>query len=337
MKKAVLFETQGQPGESKVRCILCSHRCILSDGKTGICRVRKNIEGTLYSLNYHKVAATHADPIEKKPLYHFMPGSVAYSVATMGCNFSCTFCQNHSLSVIPSERLIYGESISPEQLVAQALHHGSKSISYTYSEPTIYFELMLETAKLAREQGLKNNMVTNGYMSKEALDMIEPYLHGANVDLKAWSESFYKKYTGARMQPVTETIRRMKEKGIWVEVTTLMIPGLNDDPEELKQLIAFMLDIDENMPWHVSRFYPQYKMDNRPPTKPDAIFDILDTARRMGLNYLYAGNVASDRFADTRCPNCDTLLIQRSGYFTEIIDLTENTCASCGHTIAGVF
>lgn len=337
MQKALLFESHGKPDELKVRCLLCAHHCILGEGQAGVCGVRKNRGGTLYSLNYDKVAATHNDPIEKKPLYHFLPGSTSYSLAAMGCNFSCKFCQNSSLSEVRSERHIDGDAISPVQLVASALDYGAQSISYTYSEPTVYFELMLETAQLAHQQGLKNNMVTNGFMSVEALEMIGPYLDAANVDLKAYSDLFYKTWCGGRMEPVKETIRGMKARGVWVEVTTLMIPGLNDNREELKQLIGFMLEVDENMPWHVSRFYPQHRLMDRGPTSPAAIFSILETAREMGLKYVYAGNVASDKFSDTRCPGCGALLIQRNGYYTRIIDLKGSQCGSCQYPVAGVF
>jgi pyruvate formate lyase activating enzyme len=337
MKPALLYEKYEKGGAHKVRCLLCPHHCILGDNQVGICKVRQNLKGELYSLSYDRVAATHSDPIEKKPLYHFLPASTSFSIATMGCNFQCTFCQNHSLSRVEDAGKLYGESISPGQLVKTALRSRAQSISYTYTEPTIYFELMLETAKLARDSGIKNVMVTNGYMSSEALEMIAPYMDGANVDLKAFTEDFYKKYCAARLEPVLDTIKTMKQKGIWVEVTTLLIPGLNSDREELKQLISFILGVDETIPWHVSRFYPQYKLTDIPPTDPGTISDILETAKEMGLQYLYAGNVSSAKWENTYCPQCSTLLIERQGYFTRILDLSNGKCGSCNHSIPGVW
>jgi len=339
MKQALLTEQIDIGGEKKVRCKLCAHGCVIAEGKLGVCRVRKNIDGRLFSLNFDRVAAIHDDPIEKKPLYHFLPGSSSFSLAAMGCNFSCAFCQNSSLSVVSGEEQIYGRPISPEQLVAAARQSGCLSISYTYSEPTIYFELMLETAKLAHAEGISNVMVTNGYMSIEALEVIAPYLDAANVDLKAFTDIFYKQYCGAHLAPVLKTIREMRKRGIWVEVTTLMIPGLNDDAGELEQLIAFILEVDENMPWHVSLFYPQHRLTDIPPSSPSAIFRTLEIAKQKGLKYLYGGNVASRQWSDTHCPNCKALLIERNGYDTRLsgLDTMNGKCRSCGHAIAGVW
>ncbi|MCP5105053.1 MAG: AmmeMemoRadiSam system radical SAM enzyme, partial [bacterium] len=265
------------------------------------------------------------------------PISTSFSVATMGCNFKCSFCQNHSLSVVQSEARVFGEKIPPEELVETALRYDSQSISYTYSEPTIYFELMLETAKLAKEQGLKNVMVTNGYMSAEALEMIAPFMDAANIDLKAFRDDFYKKNCGGTLAPVLDTIKAMKARGIWVELTTLLIPGLNTDEGEIKELISFILSVDENIPWHVSRFYPQHRLLDVPPTPTGSIFADLETGKEMGLNYVYAGNVADGHFAHTYCPACNTLLIERSGYYTRITNLVEGTCGNCGHSIPGVW
>lgn len=333
MKKALLFKKEGEV----VTCLLCAHRCRLKENRVGICGVRKNIDGELYSLNYHKVCATHADPIEKKPLYHFLPASVSFSVATMGCNFKCTFCQNNTLSVVNSENRIYGKKISPEELVETAVSYGSGSIAYTYSEPTIYYELMLETAKLAKDRGLKNVMVTNGYMSREALEKISPWLDGANIDLKAFSETFYKKYCGGTLAPVLDTIRGMKEHGIWIELTTLLIPGLNTDEDEINRLISFIGSVDTSIPWHVSRFFPQHRLLDIQPTPTGSIFTVLERAGEKGLQYVYAGNVADDRFAHTHCPACGTVIIERSGYSTRVLNLSDGNCGDCGHAVAGVW
>jgi pyruvate formate lyase activating enzyme len=334
MKPALLYEKVDQ---GKVKCLVCAHHCVINEGGLGVCRVRKNVKGELFSLNYDKVAATHPDPIEKKPLYHCLPASTSFSIAAMGCNFKCTFCQNHSLSVITAERQIYGKNISPEELVRQALTYDSKTIAYTYSEPTIYFELMLETARIARENGLKNVMVTNGYMSRESFDMMRPYLDAANIDLKAFSEDFYKTYSSARLAPVLETIKRMNESGVWVELTTLLIPGLNDDEAEIKQLIDFIVGVDENIPWHVSRFFPQYKLTDAPITPTGSIFHCLETAKVKGLRYLYGGNISGDEWSHTHCHNCGALLIERAGYYTRMINMTDGQCGNCQTRIPGIW
>jgi pyruvate formate lyase activating enzyme len=239
--------------------------------------------------------------------------------------------------VVQSETRIFGEPISPGELVGMAERYGSQSIAYTYSEPTIYFELMLETAKLAGEKGIKNIMVTNGYMSAEALEMMAPWLDAANIDLKAFTESFYKEYCNGRLAPVLETIKRMKERDIWVELTTLLIPGLNDDNGEIKELVSFIASVDDTIPWHVSRFFPQHHLLDVPPTPTGSIYDVLDIGKEMGLKYVYAGNVAGDEFAHTRCPSCHAVLIQRSGYYTRVLNLTNGKCGSCQQPIAGVW
>jgi pyruvate formate lyase activating enzyme len=332
--KAELFENGVQ---AQVICRLCAHQCRLAEGATGICRVRKNIGGVLYSLNSDHVAAIHIDPIEKKPLYHFLPGSSTFSIAAMGCNFSCRFCQNHELSMVNEENLIAGETVSPERLVQLALKSRAGSLSYTYTEPTVFFELMLETARLARRAGLKNVMVSNGYMSGQALSLLGPFLDAANIDLKAFNDRFYKKYCSARLGPVLETISAMHARGIWLEVTTLLIPGLNDDHEEIKGLIGFLLGLDAGLPWHVSRFFPQYQLQDVPQTSAAAIHGFLRLGAEMGLNYLYGGNLASDRWNDTHCPRCQEKLIRRLGYQTEILALQSGKCRSCGQEIPGVW
>lgn len=333
MKPALLTEILT---ENQVRCNLCAHRCKLAENKIGICGVRKNIDGVLFSLNYDRVAATHPDPIEKKPLYHCLPGSTSFSIATMGCNFSCKFCQNHTLAMVQNER-IFGEAITPEDLVATALSYDSRSIAYTYTEPTVYFELMLETAILARQEGLKNVMVTNGYMSPEALAEIQPYLDSANIDLKSYSDAFYKTYCGARLEPVKETIARMRDANIWVELTTLLIPGLNDSETEIREMTEFIARVDPGMPWHVSRFFPQHQLTNAAITPEDSIDHCLEIGKEIGIQYLYAGNIPGDRWSHTRCHQCGTLLIERSGYNTRVTNMDAGTCGNCTATIPGVW
>lgn len=334
MIKAELFE-KGR--DNQVTCRLCAHQCRLPEGATGICRVRKNIGGTLYSLNSDRVIAVHMDPIEKKPLYHFLPGSGSFSIAAMGCNFSCRFCQNHSISMVHDEQDISGEKVSPEQLVQSALDGRARSISYTYTEPTVFFELMLQTARLARQAGLKNVMVSNGYLTGQALAMLAPYLDAANIDLKAFSDDFYKRYCSARLKPVMESIAALKAGGVWLEITTLLIPGLNDDPEEIKRLISFLLEVDDRMPWHVSRFFPQHRLRHLPPTAEDSIHGFLRLGADMGLKYLYGGNLSADSWNDTICPHCRTKLIRRVGYQTAVLALQAGLCQTCGTEIPGVW
>lgn len=334
MKEALLYQ---QLPDKTVKCELCPNFCVIKSGKLGVCRVRKNIKGKLYSLNYDKVAAMHTDPIEKKPLYHFLPATPSFSISTMGCNFSCKFCQNHSLSMVEDENQIFGEKISPEQLITMALRSGSKSIAYTYTEPTIYFELMLETAKLARQSGLKNVMVTNGYMSEEAFNMIQPYLDAANIDLKAFSDRFYKKYCNSRLTPVLDTIKRMKKAGVWIELTTLLIPDLNSDKEEISELITFIVNLDNKIPWHVSRFFPHYYMLETAPTDINLIFEFLENAKKMGIQYLYAGNISAEKWANTYCIKCGSLLISRIGYTTTLKNISHGTCTQCGNHIPGIW
>ncbi len=322
---------------NKVKCFLCNQNCILKQGELSVCGVRKNINGTLYSLNYDKIAAINSDPIEKKPLYHFLPSSIAFSIATMGCNFKCKFCQNYTLSQVINENQIYGEKIEPEKIVQMAIDSGAKSIAYTYSEPTIFYELMFETAKIAKQVGLKNLMITNGYIGKEAFDKLRPYLDAANIDLKSFSDQFYRKYCAARLNPVLENIKRFKQSGLWVEVTTLVIPDLNSKEQEAEKIIDFILSIDENIPWHVSRFFPHYKFFDVAITKEDTIYEFLNSGKKIGLKYLYAGNIRSNKWENTYCPECGNLLIERNGYYTEIKGLKENRCNNCNTEIKGIW
>ena len=251
--------------EQQVHCLLCNHHCLIKEGKRGLCGVRENREGTLYSLVYARPIATHVDPIEKKPLFHFLPGSRSFSLATAGCNFRCLFCQNADISQLPQDQeKIPGEEVPPEDIVAAARQAGCHSIAYTYTEPTIFFEYAQDIAVLAEAQGLKNVFVTNGYMTTEALQSIHPLLHGANVDLKAFREAFYQKQCGAKLAPVLKTLKTMKKMGVWLEITTLIIPTLNDSKEELRELAAFILqELGPETPWHISRFHPDLSF-NRP-------------------------------------------------------------------------
>jgi pyruvate formate lyase activating enzyme len=335
MKEAYLYE-KGSKG--KVRCLLCNHRCLIADGKRGICCVRENKKEILYSLVYEKLISANVDPIEKKPFFHFLPGSKAFSIATVGCNFQCLHCQNHEISQLPQDKAtITGKEVSCEEIVAMAQKYNCVSISYTYTEPTIFFEYAYDTAKIAHQKGLKNNFVTNGYMTAEALDMIAPYLDGANVDLKAFSEEFYKKTCGAKLKPVLESIATMHDLGIWVEVTTLIIPTLNDSEEELRKIARFIHSLSPEIPWHVSAFYPTYKMLDKPRTSAETIRRGREIGLEEGLRYVYTGNIPGEEGENTACPHCNNILIKRWGYQIAENSISEGKCPHCGAPIAGVW
>lgn len=322
----------------KVLCSLCSHRCLISEGKRGICAVRENRDGVLYTLVYDKVIARNADPIEKKPLFHFQPGTLSYSIAAPGCNFRCLHCQNADISQLPRDRadLLFGQNVSPSSLVENARLRGCASISYTYTEPTIYFELACETAKIAFEQGLKNIFVTNGYITPEALQTVRPFLHAANIDLKGFSDAFYKKVCGARLQPVLDAIALYNKLGIWIEITTLIIPGYNDSPEELRQIAQFIRSIGAKIPWHVSRFHPTYKLLEQPITPVATLHRAREIGFEAGLRYVYQGNVPGDG-EDTVCWSCRKTVIRRRGFSVLENSLQKGKCGFCGAVIDGVW
>lgn len=323
----------------KVVCNLCHHRCSIRDGKRGICGVRENRSGILYTLVYDKLIARHIDPIEKKPLYHFMPGSLSYSIATVGCNLKCRFCQNADIAQMPENRqgLIMGDPCSPENVVAAAIQGRCKSISYTYTEPTIFFEIAYDIARIAKAKGLKNIFVTNGYMTDEALEMIGPYLDAANVDLKAFTEKYYRDLCGAKLGYVKETLKRMKKREIFIEVTTLIVPGLNDSSRELEELAAFLArDLGPETPWHISRFHPTYKLVDRPPTPLSTLVKARDIGLKAGLRYVYTGNVPGEGGESTYCHDCGRLLIERFGFQIKNNFIQNGSCRFCGALIAGV-
>jgi len=335
MREAVLYE---KLEHKDVLCGLCAHRCRIKDGSFGFCGVRLNQTGILYSLSYGKVIASHVDPIEKKPLYHFFPGSMSFSIATPGCNFVCDFCQNWEISQLKSKRGLFDDIpfTSPEDVVAGAVKNKCKSISFTYTEPTIYFEFALDTAKIAKEQGLYTVFVTNGYMSEESLRMISPYLDAANVDLKFFKDESYKKVCGGSLQPVLRSIALMKQLGIWTEVTTLVVPGQNDSSEELTGIAEFIAGIDNTMPWHISRFYPQYKMNNLEPTPEEILKKAREIGYNCGLRYVYVGNVHGWG-SDTQCLSCKKILIKRRAFDVGENRVKNGTCGFCGGKIPGMF
>jgi pyruvate formate lyase activating enzyme len=326
--------------DNKVKCNLCSHRCIIKDGRRGICSIRENRSGVLLTLVYDKAIARHVDPIEKKPLFHFLPGTLSYSIATVGCNFRCKFCQNADIAQMPTDHkgVIMGNTVTPQEVVAAAEKSGCRSISYTYTEPTVFFELAYDTAKIAHERGLRNVFVTNGYMTAEALEMIEPYLDAANVDLKAFSDRYYKELCAAKRRYVQETLKRMKSCGILVEVTTLIVPGLNDDRTELKELAEFIAnDLGTDTAWHISRFHPTYKLTDRPPTPVKTLTDAREIGLNAGLKYVYTGNVPGNRGENTYCPACGEVVIERWGFQVGSLRIKDGKCSYCGTEIDGVW
>jgi len=334
-----LHYRQSREEEGTVRCLLCAHHCRIKEGRRGLCQVRENRGGILYSLVYGRLVSENIDPIEKKPIFHLLPGSLSYSISTVGCNFRCRHCQNYGISQYPGEHggEIPGAERTPAQVVAAARQGGCASISYTYVEPTIFYEFALDTAHLAHEQGLKNVFVSNGYTGPEATRQIAPLLTANNIDLKSFTDRFYKEVCGARLRPVLETIRLMKELGVWVEVTTLLIPGWNDSDHELEEIANFIRAIDPGMPWHVSRFHPTYKMTDRPVTPVATLKKAREIGLAAGLKFVYTGNLPGDDGENTFCPGCGETLVARTGFWTRSAGLVGDTCNSCGTKIPGVF
>jgi len=335
IKEALLYEVLDAKA---VVCNLCSHRCRLFPDKFGICGVRQNREGKLFTHVYGEVIAAHIDPIEKKPLYHFLPGSSSLSIATSGCNFRCSFCQNWQISQNSkgNTKDFSGRVLSPEEIVATAKQQGCESISYTYTEPTIFFEYALDTARLASEAGLGNNFVTNGYMTREALDTIHPFLDACNVDLKSFRDEYYQKLCGARLEPVLASICSMRELDIWVEITTLVVPGQNDSEQELTDIAAFIAEVDADIPWHISRFHPDFQYLESQPTPIETLRRAYAIGRDQGLSYIYIGNVWGES-EGTFCPNCGQNVIGRTGFSITGNKIQDGHCPFCKHKIAGIF
>jgi pyruvate formate lyase activating enzyme len=342
MHEALLYEKlDGQ----RVRCNLCAHHCLVAPGHKGVCLVRENRDGTLYTLVYGIPLSQAVDPIEKKPLFHFYPGSTAFSIATAGCNFRCAFCQNADISQMPRDRgEIRGHPATPQEVVDAARRHGCKSIAYTYTEPTIFFEYSYDIARLAHAAGIASVYVTNGYMTRDMLELFqgqdgshEPWLDAANVDLKAFRDETYRRVCGARLQPVLDSLKSMKELGVWVEVTTLVVPNMNDSEAELRDLVSFLaVELGVETPWHVSRFHPDYEMVDRGPTPETTLRRAYELGKEAGLRYVYVGNLPGARLEDTVCPSCGASVIRRRGFQVVERAMTEGRCARCATVIDGV-
>ena len=336
MHEARLYEKREN---NSVRCNLCAHRCIIQNNRRGLCQVRENQNGQLISLVYGTVIAEHVDPIEKKPLFHFLPGSHAFSLGTVGCNFHCRHCQNADISQYPQEHqgAIPGSKRTPQEIVTRALESGCTSIAYTYNEPTIFMEFAYDTAVLAHKNGLKNIFVSNGYMTPEATEFIAPVLDAINIDIKAFTDTFYKNICQARLAPVLESVALMHARDIWVEVTTLVIPGHNDTGEELKKIARFILSVDPSIPWHVTQFYPTYLMTDRERTPTKTLHNARDIGHKEGLVHVYEGNIPGTGNENTYCPGCGALCIERYGFRIISQHIKDGHCPSCGEKINGVF
>jgi pyruvate formate lyase activating enzyme len=322
-------------GES-VQCDLCPHACALSKGKTGRCRGRRNDNGTLVTLGYGYPCAMNADPVEKKPLCHFLPGSLAFSIAVAGCNLRCKNCQNYSISqTSPLDTDV--PFASPVEIVDAARSRGCKSIAYTYSEPAVWFEYMLDTAKAARAAGIKNIMVTSGYINTEPFTELTPYLDAAHIDLKSFDEKVYQNLNEGKLKPVLDTIQLAKKMGIWVEIVNLVVPEWTDDTAMIRKMCGWIRDhAGADTPLHFSRFFPLYKLANLAPTPRDILAKAQSIALEEKLNYVYVGNVP-DLDANTYCPQCKSLLVERKGYRVKVSGMKGAACAKCGMKIPGVW
>ena len=334
MLKAKFYK---QLDDSKVQCQLCNHFCVISNNQTGICRARQNQQGQLYSLVYGYPVALNIDPIEKKPLFHFQPGSLSYSLGTLGCNFSCANCQNWNISQATGieAKTKYIDFIKPEKIVKNALATSCSSIAYTYNEPTIWTEYALDIMKLARKNKLKNVWVSNGYMSPDCLKAILPYLDAANIDLKSMDEDFYLENCGAKLGPVLDNLKRLKKEKIHTEITTLIIPSLSDEPKMLKKIAEFIAsELGPEIPWHISKFSSEisWKLKNLPETEDEIIYKAYEIGKKAGLKHIYAGNMPGDKKENTYCPNCGQLAIKRLGYQIERLD-KNGKCAKCGENL----
>ncbi len=329
IKEALFYENIND----YIRCRLCAHNCKITANQRGICNVRENIDNHLLSLNYMRIVAENIDPIEKKPLYHFLPSTFTYSIAAAGCNFSCKNCQNYSISQVSQ---IFGTPLTASDIVKRTLDNHLLSISYTYTEPTIYYETAREIGILAKESGVKNIFVSNGFMGEIVIDDLCCWLDAANIDLKSFNDDFYKKICNGRLKPVLENIVRLKERGIWVEITTLLIPELNDSEKEIRSIAKFIKSVDEDMPWHISAFYPTYNMSLALPTPPEKVEEARSIALSEGLKFVYSGNIRSKQSSNTYCPNCMSLVIQRVGY-SVTLNIKGDRCSNCGKILPGVF
>jgi pyruvate formate lyase activating enzyme len=324
-------------GAGIVQCGLCPRRCRVPTGKRGFCRVRENRNGEYFSLVYGNPAAIHLDPIEKKPFFHVLPSSGSFSVATAGCNLHCKFCQNWEISQAKPEE-IYSYEVSPDMVVLQALEMGARSVAYTYTEPTVFYEFMLDTARLAANAGLLNVMHSNGFINPLPLQELYPLLDAANIDLKGFTETFYRELCEGQRNPVLETLKTLKRNKVHLEITNLLIPTRNDAMETIRQMCRWIrTELGPDTPLHLTRFYPLYKLKSLPPTPVSTLEQARSVAQEEGLEYVYIGNVPGHPGANTVCPNCGKMIIRRAGFMVVENEVDEGTCSYCGASIPGIW
>ncbi|RMF06008.1 AmmeMemoRadiSam system radical SAM enzyme [Candidatus Woesearchaeota archaeon] len=334
LKEALYYEKK--QGSQNVQCRICPRNCIIAEGKTGFCRVRRNIGGKLYAENYSRPCSIAIDPVEKKPLYHFLPGQDILSIATVGCNLACKHCQNYEIS--QAEVGAYNEpKVTPEEIVDAALRKNCSMIAYTYTEPTIFYEYVLDTAKLAKQKGIRNVIVSNGYINPEPLKELLKYIDAANIDLKAFDGDFYKKITLAKLEPVLETLRTIAKSSAWLEITNLIIPTLNDSISKIREMAAWIsAELGADVPLHLTRFHPYYKLSHLPPTPEETLTKAYMVAKEK-LNYVYVGNILTEEGQHTYCPECGELLIERVAFRVVKNRIKNSRCPSCKAKIAGVW
>jgi pyruvate formate lyase activating enzyme len=331
---------------NKAQCLACHHHCTIGENNTGLCGVRANIAGELLLKVHGKPISTNVDPIEKKPLFHFLPQSQIFSLGTLGCNFRCAFCQNWDLSqggkgtTEQLDALInqFCQEWSPEKIVDHCLSHNITSIAYTYNEPTIFIEYAYDVMQQANAAGIKNVFVSNGYFSQKSLNLVSPYLDAINIDLKSFKDKFYQKTCGARLKHVLNNIREIHKRGIWLELTTLVIPNENDSTEELHDIANFIAQIDKDIPWHISRFFPAYKMDDAANTPMETLYQAYDIGKEHGLSYVYIGNIVDEKYESTYCSQCQTKIIKRQSYLVSLTDMfNKGKCLNCGKQNKGIW
>ncbi|MFH1505052.1 MAG: AmmeMemoRadiSam system radical SAM enzyme [Candidatus Omnitrophota bacterium] len=333
LKQALYWERL----DETVQCLLCPRKCILRNGQKGFCRARKNIKGKLYSLNYGRPVALHVDPIEKKPFAHVYLGTKSFSIAAAGCNLRCKFCQNWEISQLDSEK-VKAKFIPPEEIISMTKQTNSKTIAFTYTEPTVFYEYMLGIAKLAKKEDIDCVMHSAGYINEKPLRQLVRYIKAVNIDLKGFSEKYYSAFCSGDLKSVLNTLKILKEEGVWIEITTLLIPGGNDSDEEITHLCQWVKEnLGENTPIHFSRFYPMYKLINLSPTPVSTLLRAKTIAEEQGLKFIYIGNVPQQIGENTICPICKELLIQRQGYSIIENRLKENKCPACGSLIPGIW
>lgn len=334
LKEAMMYE-KGAGGQTL--CHLCPHHCSINPGNPGKCGVRINRRGKLYTLTYGNNIVQHVNPIEKKPLFHFYPGASTYSIAPQGCNFKCGYCINWQISQFSSHQVGQAGGItSPKDIIKSALTADCNSISFTFVEPTIFFEYIYDVAPKAKKAGLHNLFKTNGFISETALKLISPYLDGANIDLKTFSDKAYQKL-GGKLKPVLDTLKLAKSLGIWIEVSTVIIPGFNDDPAEIREIASFICsELGADTPWHITRFFPAYKMKDTIPTPLNSLYAAYETGYKTGLRYVYLGNLLEKGKQDTYCSKCSFSLIRRHGSSLIENKLIQGCCPKCGNVVAGI-